>query len=386
MVCDLTPGIVGMWQPDIATLRMMLGFAGLLSLLVTLGLWRVERGAEGTGGWLLASILGLTACLLPPAVIWRQPDLGIVANTSLTLASMVLILEGALAFRGIGTPVRRRLPLLMMVLTIVALMLASAGRPWVRIVLHDGLAALLLWASAGVLAWNAVKGQRAVSGVLALSFMGLGLLYVWRGSGLLVRGMDLGGADTRIPHWLLGASLVWLLVWTAGMPLLLLLRGRERETLLIDRDGLTGLLNRAAFLRDSAAKLTQGQGAGILLLSLDGLRTMNESLGHDAGDRMLRAFADRLCARGSVEDALTGRLTGAQFAILLPGMQDRSGLMQATERLRLSLTSPLPVGDIMQPAGYSVGAALYPEDGRTVATLLEAAERSMFKVKAAHAL
>lgn len=375
-----------MWQPDIATLRMMLGFAGLLSLLVTLGLWRAERGASGTGGWLLASILGLTACLLPPAVIWRQPDLGIVANTSLTLSSMVLILEGVLAFRGMGTPVRHRLPLLMVVLMIVALMLASAGRPWIRIVLHDGLAALLLWASAGALAWNAAKGQRAVSGVLALSFMGLGLLYIWRGSGLLVRGMDLGGADTRIPPWLLAASLVWLLIWTAGMPLLLLLRGRERERLLIDRDGLTGLSSRAAFLRDSAAKLALGQGASILLLSLDGLRTMNESLGHEAGDRMLRAFADRLCTQGVAENALAGRLTGAQFAILLPGTQDRSGLTQATERLRLSLISPLPVGDIMQPAGYSLGAALYPDDGRTISTLLEAAERSMFKVKAARSL
>lgn len=383
---DLTPGIVGMWQPDIATLRMILGFAGLLSLLVALGLWRVERGAAGTGAWLLAATLGLAACLLPPAVIWRQPDLGIVANTSLTLAAMVLILEGALSFRAIGDPAHRRLPLVMAILAIVALMLAAAGRPWIRIVLHDGLAAVLLCAAACVLAWNAAKGHRAVSAVLALSFVGLGLLYVWRGSGLLARGLDLGGADTRMPPWLLAASLVWLLVWTAGMPLLLLLRGRDREIGLINRDGLTGLSSRVAFMRQSAAELVcrggQGQGAGILLLSLEGLRPMNEGMGHEAGDRMLKAFADRLHVQAKAEGGLSGRLTGAQFAMLLPVVGDRAGLMQAMERVRRSMMPPVTLGDVMQSPSFSIGTALYPEDGRTIAALLEVAERAMFKVKA----
>ncbi len=378
-----------MGQPDIATLRMMLGFGGLLSLLVTLGLWRVERGAAGTGAWLLAAILGLTACLLPPAVVWRQPDLGIVANTSLTLSAMLLILEGALRFRDIGKADHRRLPLVMAIFAILALMLAAAGRPWIRIVLHDGLAAILLWGTAGALAWNAAKGQRAVSGVLALAFMGLGLLYTWRGTGLLARGVDLGGADTRIPPWLLVASFVWLLVWTAGMPLLLLLRSRERERRLVDRDSLTGLSSRVAFLRDSADALLhrggQGQGAGVLLLSLEGLRPMNESLGHEAGDQMLRLFADRLRTEAAAAGAFAGRLTGAQFAILLPATGDRACLMRAIERVRRSLIPPLVLGDLLQPASFSMGTALYPEDGRSIAALLEAAERAMFKVKAAGA-
>lgn len=376
-----------MWQPDIATLRLLLDFAGLLSLLTALLLWRVEKGAVGTGPWALASGFGLAACLLPPAVMWRQPDMGIAANSSLTLSAMLLMLEGALRFRKIGVAAARRLPLVMGVSGIIALMLMAGVRPWLRVVLHDVLALTLLAGVALVLFRRAPLGQRLVSGVLASVFLGLGGLFAWRGAGILAAGLTLGGADTRTPPWLLAATLAWLLAWTVGMALLVLLHGRERERALADRDQLTGMANRTAFLRDGAVMLPGqgGRGAGILLLSLEGLRPMNESLGHAAGDHMLAAFAARLRQAAMADGAavLVGRLTGAQFALLLPGMADRGALVQAMDRLRLILAAPLVMQDIAQPADYSLGAALYPQDGSGMGALLEVAERAMFKVKAA---
>lgn len=369
-----------MGAPDIATLRLGLGFAGILSLGVTAALWRGNGRAVGMGQWLLAALLSATAYLLPPAVQWERPDLGIAANSGLTLSAMLLMLDGTLTLRGLGVAERRRLPVAMGCLAILALMLVSAGHPWLRVVLHDALACLLLTGTALALVWRAPRWSWPAAGGMGLLFALLGLLLLWRGLGLLATGLELGGADTRTPAWLLAATLAWVMGWTALLPVLVAASEGENLRLQAERDGLTGLASRATFLR--LAALTPGRRDGLLLLGLEGLRTLNGSLGHGAGDRMLSAFAARL--RETVgPEVLVGRLTGAQFALLLPGMDDRADLMAAAERLHAALSLPLAIGDLVQVPEFTLGAALAPEDGKNAERLLEAAERAIFRVRAA---
>ncbi|MFV3130520.1 diguanylate cyclase domain-containing protein [Niveispirillum sp. KHB5.9] len=365
-----------MGQPDVATLRLVLGFAGVLSLAVMAVLRHAGGRGDGTGQWLAAAVLSVTAYLLPPAVRWSRPDLCIAVNSGLTLSSMLLMLEGALVLRGFGDAGRRRVPVTMACLGILALMLVSAGRPWLHVVLHDALACLLLVGTGMVLAWRAPRWSWAAAGGMGLLFAGLGLLYLWRGGGLLLAGP---GADTRMPAWLLAATLVWAMGWTGLFPALAVARERERRREVAERDALTGLASRGAFLRQ--AVLVPGRQEGLLLLGLEGVRALNGSLGHEEGDRLLAAFAARL-REAAGPDMLAGRLTGAQFALLLPGMKDRADLLATAGRLRAALSVPLVMGDRVQVAEFSLGTALAPEDGRSVTGLLEAAERAMFRVRA----
>ncbi len=366
--------------PDIATLRMGLGFAGLLSLAVTVALWWSPSRVSGTGQWLLAALLSTLAYLLPPAVQWRSPDLGIAVNCGLTLSAMLFMLDGALALRGFGHSARRRMPVIMGCLAALALMLVSAGLPWLRVVLHDGLACLLLGATALVLLWRAPRWSRLPAGGMALLSLVLGLMFLWRGMGLLAAGLELGGADTRTPPWLLAANLAWALGWAALLPALVAAAAGDYLRQQAERDILTGLASRSAFL--SQARLVPERRDGLLLLGLEGLRTVNGSLGHETGDRMLAAFATRL--REAVgEGTLTGRLTGGQFALLLPGLQGRAELMAAADRLRSALSVPLIIGDLVHAPEFTLGTALAPDDGKSVERLLEAAERAMFRVRAA---
>ncbi|MFY8092595.1 MAG: diguanylate cyclase domain-containing protein [Niveispirillum sp.] len=369
-----------MEAPDIGTLRLCLGFAGLLSLLVMAALWQARGRVPGTGSWLVAAIMSALAYLLPPAVQWPRPDLGIAINCSLTLSAMLFMLEGSLALRGFGDAARRRLPVVSLCLAILALMLISAGRPWLRVALHDGLAFLLLTATALTLVWRAPRWSWLPAGGMAMLFVALGLLLLWRGLGLLATGMDLGGADTRMPPWLLAATLAWTLGWTSLFPALVAATEGESLRQQAERDTLTGLASRTAFLR--LAGVGADRQHGLLLLALEGLRTLNSSLGHGTGDRMLAAFAVRL-REAAGPGTLAGRLTGAQFALLLPGLSDRADLLAAADRLRTALSVPLVIGDLVQIPEFTLGAALAPEDGKSVERLLEAAERAMFRVRAA---
>ncbi|OYQ31511.1 hypothetical protein CHU95_20410 [Niveispirillum lacus] len=369
-----------MGAADIATLRLGLGYTGLLSLLVTATLWQARARVPGTGAWLMAALLSAIAYLLPPAVQWARPDLGIAINCGLTLSAMLFMLDGSLALRGFGDAARRRMPVVTLCLAILALMLVSAGHPWLRISLHDGFAFLLLMATALTLVWRAPRWSWLPAVGLGVLFATLAMLMAWRGLNLLITGLDLGAADTRMPSWLLAATLAWALGWTGLFPTLVAATEGESLRQQAERDTLTGVASRTAFL--SQAEVVSDRQYGLLLLGMEGLRTLNSSLGHGMGDRMLSAFAARL-RDTAPPGTLIGRLTGAQFALLLPGLSTRADLMVRADGLRLALSIPLVIGDLVQTPEFTLGAALAPEDGKNVERLLEAAERAMFRVRAA---
>ncbi|WP_403025178.1 GGDEF domain-containing protein [Salinibacterium sp. GXW1014] len=84
------------------------------------------------------------------------------------------------------------------------------------------------------------------------------------------------------------------------------------------RDGLTGVLNRAGFLEQAETRRSRGSGAALILADLDGYKAINDTYGHQVGDRALQAFAAACVA--SVRDSdLVGRYGGDEFVILLPG-------------------------------------------------------------------
>jgi diguanylate cyclase (GGDEF)-like protein len=151
-------------------------------------------------------------------------------------------------------------------------------------------------------------------------------------------------------------------------------------------DELTGLANRRALYERVDAVLTTATAqrpAALLLLDLDGFKEVNDSLGHHAGDHLLRQIGPRIRPVLRSGDVLA-RLGGDEFAVLLPD----AGLAEAevlAQRLRALVLEPISVEGIRLHVGVSIGVAGAPVPAATVEELLRCADIAMYTAKSARA-
>ena len=150
-------------------------------------------------------------------------------------------------------------------------------------------------------------------------------------------------------------------------------------------DSLTGLANRHMFHEDLDRALqrsaAQASGFALLFIDLDRFKYVNDTLGHDAGDELLKVMARRLSALLRGADRLA-RLGGDEFVVLLDHVTDPAALSKVASRLLTELAEPLELGGRMVQISGSVGISLYPADGRDAATLLKNADTAMYLAKA----
>ncbi len=149
-------------------------------------------------------------------------------------------------------------------------------------------------------------------------------------------------------------------------------------------DPLTGLANRAEWLRRTTALLTgpDRRPFAVLCLDLADFRTVNDDFGEAAGDALLRAFAARLEGQLRRVD-LAARLEGDRFAVLRPGLADRTAARAFARGLVEALSVPVRVEGHDLPVELDVGIALAPADGEDAATLLARAEAALAEAQAA---
>lgn len=160
---------------------------------------------------------------------------------------------------------------------------------------------------------------------------------------------------------------------------------REREEEMARaalRDALTGLLNRRGF-EEAAVKIVPGatsqRRAALMYLDLDRFKPVNDALGHEAGDELLRRLAGRI-RRIVREGDLAARLGGDEFAILLPGV-DRETTLRIAGRLHQEASRPYTLSGTEVQCPPSIGVALHPSDGGDLRALLQAADRAMYAAK-----
>ena len=127
----------------------------------------------------------------------------------------------------------------------------------------------------------------------------------------------------------------------------------------------------------------RGGTVGLLLIDLDRFKEVNDTLGHDHGDRLLREVAERL--RGALRRGDTlARLGGDEFAVLLRGLPDRGAAVELALRLTGALERPFVVRGVTVQLGASVGVALCPDHGTDVTTLVQRADVAMYEAKREH--
>ncbi|MDX1376104.1 MAG: EAL domain-containing protein [Burkholderiales bacterium] len=163
-------------------------------------------------------------------------------------------------------------------------------------------------------------------------------------------------------------------------------QAEERLEYLAKRDALTGLPNRALLAeRIQRAIVSAARSRGkiaLLFVDLDQFRLVNDSLGHQAGDALLRAVAERLANTVRHEDMLA-RLGGDEFVLLWDGIRTPADAAAAAQRVQATLARPFTIDGRTLSIGASIGISVYPSDAHDAATLLRNADAAMHAAKEA---
>lgn len=146
-------------------------------------------------------------------------------------------------------------------------------------------------------------------------------------------------------------------------------------------DALTGLPNRSGLSAAMATMQAIPRGpVGLLFLDLDGFKAVNDTHGHVVGDRLLQMVADRLREETAFGD-LVARIGGDEFVVLSEG-RGRADLIGLGERLIARISEPYACGpDAPAQIGVSIGIAQRPDHGEDMTSLLQAADRALYRSK-----
>jgi len=300
-----------------------------------------------------------------PRLSWLDAAMGGFSTAALAAA---LGLRGSLIVAGAG---------------VAGSLALSRWRPgWPLLVGGAGLALL----GAGVVvaaipllvaavAWRGPRGEpgpafswTVLATTLGFALVALGLLTV--------------GQFVRIGALAVGLATATVLVGMARAAITVRERLRDSERQAVT-DALTGLDNRRHLMDRLDAKIDGARRGGerlaLLLIDLDGFKELNDTLGHYAGDEVLRQIGPRLRALLRHDDLLA-RLGGDEFAVVLdPG--DEAGASAAALRLRAALERSFQVGDVSVHVDASVGIALFPDHAGDGVGLLQRADVAMYEAK-----
>jgi diguanylate cyclase (GGDEF)-like protein len=151
-------------------------------------------------------------------------------------------------------------------------------------------------------------------------------------------------------------------------------------------DDLTGLPNRRLFQRRLEESIARSRPAGdavaVLILDLDRFKELNDTLGHQSGDELLRQIGPRLASVLRPVDTLA-RLTGDEFGIVLDAPGDEADALIVADKIRDALAEPFEVQDLALRIDASVGIALFPTHAKSPGELLRRADVAMYQAKTA---
>ena len=149
-------------------------------------------------------------------------------------------------------------------------------------------------------------------------------------------------------------------------------------------DVLTGLPNRQLFLdrlqQAIAASKRNQKKTAVILLDIDNFKKINDSLGHNLGDKYLQIISERLTRTSREEDTIA-RLGGDEFALINLYISDQNNVLDILERVQETIAHPVILEEHELIPSASIGITFYPDDGNTAHELLQNADLAMYKAK-----
>lgn len=190
--------------------------------------------------------------------------------------------------------------------------------------------------------------------------------------------------------WYIGTTVTVMLLTLFSAALLLsrlqraMLKAEERAGFLANYDTVTDLPNRHAFNRRFHSLLEEARHRygvlALLVFDLDDFKVINDTLGHDVGDKLLHLVAQRLVSAAGKKDTVY-RVGGDEFAMILNQPSDVENVEAVANRFIRALSQPIVLTDRNFYIGVSIGASIYPYDGDDVAHLLRDADAAMYYAK-----
>ncbi|MEU1973493.1 EAL domain-containing protein [Microbacterium sp. NPDC019599] len=365
---------------------------------------RARRPLDDQTGFIDSGIV--TAGLVLVWVLLAEPrvadtdasSLGLVLSVAYPIADIVLL---GMLIGLITVPGGRSAATALLVLGVAALIVADLGAT--ALGLHNAantdfdplwLASYALWGSAALHPSMRTLSERAIESRGASTNR-------WAAAFAITTFVALVGLTVKrllglpIDGWLVGVvALVMMSMALARMKIALNQSAKANEALRETQktlahqaahDALTGLPNRARAVQLITAAMSGAAASGsrvaLLFLDLDGFKRVNDTLGHDAGDDLLRVVAGRLRDNVRAGD-IACRLGGDEFLILLAPLTEEADAVAVAERLVPALAAPVAVADGQTAAvGVSIGVALSQGHETTPDMLLKEADQAVYKAK-----
>ncbi len=172
-------------------------------------------------------------------------------------------------------------------------------------------------------------------------------------------------------------------------------QAQEKLNIMANYDNLTGLPNRSLFKDRLTQALLRAQRnstmVALLFLDLDRFKTINDTLGHDAGDKLLQHVAkllqhavrksDTILLKASEDEHTVSRLGGDEFTIILEGLNNAEGAAIAAQNIITAFAQPITLGEREIFASTSIGIAIYPHDATDQENLIKSADTAMYLAK-----
>jgi len=368
---------------DIDTLLVVISLLALVSAMIMFLLWRVNTEQRGVFLWFISSLLNAAAYSSP--VFFNAGAYGIFINNMLIITSLLLMLEGAFRFRG--HPSTRRWLAALVILPVVGVFTwLNVESPLLRYRVVDVLT-IAVFVSIAVIMTRRTRSsaELVIYGTAALfcSMMAVLVGVRW------VTAMTITGpfalTDTLTFNRILFTGFaVFTVGWTYSITLACYFRAQQAALQMAREDPLTGLPNRRSIDEVLKREILRSQRSGrkftLLVLDLDGFKTVNDSMGHAAGDTMLTEIALRLRAQARDAD-FVARLGGDEFLVVLHDIESDADRQAAIARFHQCLQEPFELNGQSIRISTSVGAAEWGTDGDTVDQLLQTADRRMYRDK-----
>jgi diguanylate cyclase (GGDEF)-like protein len=320
-------------QLDLPTLYFLLLAMQALFAVVHALVWRANPDAKALIFWVASNLIGCITALL---VMLVKPDVGIASTfTAAVVGNVLFILTYLIQWSGVryllGKQIRpERCAAVLILPSILLVALYSVDAPyWARATLVSALLALL----AGIQLRDLLSAPSimGISLIRATTLLHLSF-YAWRVVYFvdLLPSTPLSAGVNTLTGWTLFEALICLVA--ANVSYLMILSERRARSLnhLALTDPLTGLLNRRAFVEQTA--LVAARGGTMLLLDIDRFKHVNDVHGHATGDKVLIGFADLLRLQLRSHDIIA-RTGGEEFSIVLPGLDVEPAKLIA-ERIR----------------------------------------------------
>lgn len=374
-------------QLDLATLVLMFITLAITSFIVMFLIWRINRNMPGMLYWMVGTLLNTISALttLLNGLYGWADDWGSFLGTGMSLLANLLVLQGALQFRGYDSQRRWQFFLALIPVLLIATWVYRTD-PIALSLLHDTFTMMCQVLAGVVLLWRtANRGEWQANLLAASASLLIGLTIGWRLAATLgASEVARAGAEAPATQWYLFVGANLHVAWIFGLSVACYYRSRQQEMLLAREDSLTKMPNRRCIDEEFSQTLAMAQRSdeafALIMLDINDFKRVNDRYGHSAGDKVLTELARRL--KKAARDAdFAGRLGGDEFIVLARQIASDDALAKMLGRLRQQLDGKMQVDGQDIDVEVSIGAAVFPADGDGLDTLLGAADASMYQDK-----